>query len=92
MELIQLVMDMEDLFDIRIPDKEAEKLRTVGSCYDLLLLKIRENPESEMARRADLEEYVWHKLATYAAKLSKDAKPEQITRETDFFTDLDFGG
>jgi acyl carrier protein len=36
LDSIELVMDIEKKFDIRIPDEEAEKITTVGKMYDVV--------------------------------------------------------
>lgn len=40
LDTVELVMAFEEEFDIEIPDKEAEKLTTVGSALDYLKSKI----------------------------------------------------
>jgi acyl carrier protein len=37
--LVDIVLEMEDKFNIRIDDEEAGDLTTVGSAVDLLMLK-----------------------------------------------------
>ena len=34
LDTVELVMELEDEFDITIPDEEAEKLKTVGEAID----------------------------------------------------------
>lgn len=36
LDSIELVMEVEKAFDIRIPDQEAEKIRTVKDLYDVV--------------------------------------------------------
>lgn len=92
LESVELVMNLEDEFDVVIPDTDAEQVLTVGQCYDLLLRLIRNNPESELAHRPDLEVFVWEKLTQFAAAESICLKAHQITRDTHFFKDLGYQG
>ena len=36
LDIVELIMAMEETFDIEIPDKEAELLKTVGDVQDYL--------------------------------------------------------
>ena len=36
LDTVELVMELEDEFDLTIPDEEAEKLRTVGEAIDYI--------------------------------------------------------
>ena len=36
LDIVELIMAMEEAFDIEIPDKEAEQLKTVGDVQDYL--------------------------------------------------------
>ena len=36
LDTVELVMELEDEFDMTIPDEEAEKLRTVGEAIDYI--------------------------------------------------------
>ncbi len=40
LDTVELVMALEDEFDLDIPDEEAEKLTTVGKAMDYVLEKI----------------------------------------------------
>ncbi len=37
LDLVELIMEMEDRFKIKIPDEEAEKISTVGQAVDFVL-------------------------------------------------------
>lgn len=36
LDTVELVMELEDEFDLTIPDEEAEKLKTVGEAIDYI--------------------------------------------------------
>jgi len=93
LQQIELVMNAEDEFDIAIGsvDDDGQAVRTVGAFHDLVLRLVRANPSSELARRADLEQYLWTRITALAAKNGKGLSREQITRETRFIEDLGYG-
>ena len=37
LDTVELVMELEDEFDLNIPDEDAEKLQTVGTAIDFIL-------------------------------------------------------
>jgi acyl carrier protein len=37
LDLVELVMKLEETFDITVPDDEAQKLRTVGEAIDFVV-------------------------------------------------------
>ena len=38
--LVDIVLDFEDAFDIEVEDDDADKVRTVGDCVNLILAKL----------------------------------------------------
>ena len=36
LDTVELVMELEDEFDLQIPDEEAEKIQTVGAAVDFI--------------------------------------------------------
>ena len=36
LDIVELVMSMEESFDIEIPDEDAEKIQTIGNAMDYL--------------------------------------------------------
>ncbi len=40
LDIVELIMGIEEEFDIEIPDEEAEKLTTVGEAVDYVLKKL----------------------------------------------------
>ena len=46
LDIVELVMELEEEFEITIPDHQARKIKTVGEALDLMLdFLIREAPE-----------------------------------------------
>ncbi len=43
LDTVELVMELEDEFDLTIPDEEAEKLKTVGEAITYLRKQLAEN-------------------------------------------------
>ncbi len=41
LDIVELVMEFEDEFDMSIPDKEAEKIQTVGTAADYVVNLIK---------------------------------------------------
>jgi acyl carrier protein len=42
LDQVELVMELEDEFDMNIPDEEAEKLQTVGVAVEFIEKKVKE--------------------------------------------------
>ncbi|MCK4889252.1 MAG: acyl carrier protein [Candidatus Aminicenantes bacterium] len=40
LDQVELIMALEDEFDLKIPEEEAEKLSTVGSALDYIVSKV----------------------------------------------------
>ena len=41
LDLVELVMALEEEFDIEVPEEELEGVETVGQAYDLVVAKLR---------------------------------------------------
>ena len=41
LDQVELIMALEDEFDLKIPEEEAEKLSTIGAAVDFILTKIK---------------------------------------------------
>ena len=44
LDTVELVMELEDEFDLTIPDEEAEKLKTVGEAIDYIKKHLEDKP------------------------------------------------
>ena len=42
LDIVELVMELEEEFEITIPDEEAEKIKTVGQAIDYIEAKLKE--------------------------------------------------
>lgn len=42
LDIVELVMELEEEFDIQIPDDQAEKIKTVGEAIDFIDAKIKD--------------------------------------------------
>jgi acyl carrier protein len=42
LDLVELIMEVEEDFDVTIPNEEAEQLKTIGDVIDFLYRKLRE--------------------------------------------------
>jgi acyl carrier protein len=47
LDIVELVMELEEEFDIQIPDDQAEKIKTVGEAIDYIetAVKNKQNPQ-----------------------------------------------
>jgi acyl carrier protein len=46
LDLVELVVELEDAYGIRMPEDEAEKIKTVGQAVDFVLAQVSVNPAS----------------------------------------------
>ena len=44
LDLVELVVELEDGYGIRMPEDEAEKIKTVGQAVDFVLTQAKANP------------------------------------------------
>jgi len=91
LESVELIMRVEEDFDIEIRDEEATELATVGQIYDCVLRKLGLNaPEHDTylhPEKAWTEQKVWETLrAAVSDELSVDLA--LVTREAHIIFDL----
>ncbi len=46
LDTVELVMELEDAFDMNIPDEEAEKIQTVGQAIDYIVDHLSKQQQS----------------------------------------------
>jgi acyl carrier protein len=47
LDIVELVMELEEEFDIQIPDTEAEKIKTVGQAIDYIEAKLQDKQSGD---------------------------------------------
>jgi acyl carrier protein len=81
LDAVELVMQIEEEFDIAIADHDAETMRTVGDLYNGILRQLDRTGSS-----ANKEE-VWQKLVKIVSRLLR-IRPEDVRPSTRFIDDL----
>lgn len=85
LESVELVMAIEEEFDINIPDEEAGNLDTVGKLYQYILDILRLN---QSGSASDIDESdVWERMKEVITS-QLGVEPEQVTEDANFVTDL----
>lgn len=46
LDIVELVMELEEEFDIQIPDDQAEKIKTVGEAIDFIEVALKDKPKN----------------------------------------------
>ncbi len=102
LESVELVMAVEDAFEISISDEEAGEIVKVGDFYNLILKLLRKEADSKEGERCltahnfieiqkSLKEWhekdVWGILKVLVAE-QLGVKPEEVTLEARFVDDL----
>ena len=54
LDIVELVMELEEEFDITIPDDQAEKIKTVGEAIDYIEREREKGPASDGGAAADV--------------------------------------
>ena len=58
LDTVELIMTVEDLFEIEIPDNHAENISTVQQLADYVFEKIKTKPTYENRSKEDFEEQI----------------------------------
>ena len=81
LDLVNLIMSIEEEFDIEIPDAIAEKIVTVGDVVDIVVAEL-----TQLGRLADpIDVFLRVRQQTHEAS---EVALDRITRETRFVQDL----
>ena len=79
LEGVELVMDVEDIFNIKIPDGDAEKIETVGQLHKYILNRIGSNPHT--VKSLCISSVVFYKLRSAIIQL-QNVKRKKIRTKT----------
>jgi hypothetical protein len=82
LEIVELVMRMEEEFEIDIPDQDAEKFTTIGEISDYLAARLH-IPEEEHAQ-------LWTRVHAIAVD-ELSISPDLIRRDARMVEDLGLG-
>ncbi len=85
LDAVELVMAIEEEFDISIPDEEAANLDTVGKLYRYILDILYLN-NSGTTGQID-ESDVWERTKDVIVS-QLGVRPEQVTEDANFVSDL----
>ena len=82
LDFVELIISIEDAFDIAIEDEEASKVVTVDDCYKLILNSLN---NSEIKSLSD--EQVWEAMKNIIVS-ELGVKPEEVIPSAKFIKDL----
>jgi acyl carrier protein len=81
MDIVELVLRVEEVFDISIDDREAEAIVTVGLLYEYVLRKLEEKGRDVDRQKA------WETLRETIIN-ETGVRPDKVTKEARFIDDL----
>jgi len=84
LDTVELVMAIEEEFDIRIEDTDAPKLAVLGDMHAYIVQALKERGA------APDEEQVWQRLSAIVVK-QLGVRPGQVTRSAHIVNDLRAG-
>ena len=93
LDVIELIMGIEEAFDITLTDEETEEVETVGLMYMLLCDKLGLDPtapEAAPTKAGWTQGKVWDTLCTLTAEQTHVTRAD-IHFDTRFFDDLGMG-
>ena len=84
LDMVEIIVKAENVFDINFYDYELAKIKTVGEFYELIL----EKTDNKTEKLEDLE--VWNNLIKITAKIL-DVNENEINKSSKFIDDLGAG-
>lgn len=81
LDIVELVMIVEEEFDIDIPDKDQEKILTVGELSDFVVGEL-----TRLGRPVN-PDVIFETVRNIAAERA-EVEPERVTRDSRFIDDL----
>ncbi len=82
LDLVELIISIEETFDISIDDEEAGKVVTVNDCYRLILSNLAKHDDQSMS-----EEQVWGIMKNLIIT-QLGVKPEEVIPTAEFVKDF----
>jgi acyl carrier protein len=82
LDSVELVMAVEEQYDLSIPDGDAEKITTVGQLHDYVVAALERKGRKDIDREAifsELRKIICQQLSV---------KPSEVVREARFVKDL----
>jgi len=85
LDTVELVLGIEDHFEINIPDEDAGKMSTAGDIYEYILKALSEKRKAVVPEPA--KEVVWDQLVKLIVDLL-GVEPKQVTKQARIVKDL----
>ena len=89
LDIIEIVLDVEEEFEIKISNLEATKIESIGDLYDIAIEHVLKKDCLGDTSEEDVKRDVWGRLKNLLI-YQLDLKPEQIIRSNRFFHELGF--
>jgi hypothetical protein len=83
LDIVAMVLEVEKQFDVKLPDRQLEKMRTFGNLVDMVVQQKQAQQRKQAMNRADIAAEL-KLLVGYELGCS----PDMILEETRFVEDL----
>lgn len=74
LEIIELIMHIEEEFDIHIPDEDAEKFKTVGDIENYVVMRLQAPTMEADAVYESLKSIIIHRWQLADSKVFREAR------------------